>query len=140
MFSKSCILANCLQQDVLYSHYAYDLWSMLMIFCYFKHYFVLSLMLMNFWQFYLSQIGKGCVLFGPSLFLLCTKDCLSEHSHSYTSLNLFIAWNGWLNFNVPPSISPLRLFQGIICNIERLKGGTLKPWITGGPKLVGSLI
>ena len=31
----------------------------------------------------------------------------------------------------PSSILPLGLFQGIIYNIERLKGGTLESWITG---------
>ena len=35
----------------------------------------------------------------------------------------------------PSSILPLGLFQGIIRNIERLKGWNLKPWIAGGPKL-----
>ena len=39
----------------------------------------------------------------------------------------------------PSSISPLGLFQGIICNIERLKSGTLEPCITGGPKLEGGI-
>ena len=33
------------------------------------------------------------------------------------------------------SISLSRLLQGIICIIERLKGETLEPWITGGRKL-----
>ena len=37
----------------------------------------------------------------------------------------------------PSSISPLGLFQGIICNIDRLKSGTLEPCITGGRKLEG---
>ena len=37
----------------------------------------------------------------------------------------------------PSSILPLGLFQGIICNIERLKGWNLEPWIAGGPKLEG---
>ena len=32
----------------------------------------------------------------------------------------------------PSSISLVGLFQGIIQNIERLKGGNLEPWITGG--------
>ena len=35
----------------------------------------------------------------------------------------------------PSSTAPLGLFQGIICNIERLKRGPLEPWITGGPDL-----
>ena len=37
----------------------------------------------------------------------------------------------------PLSIPPLGLFKGIICNVERLKEGTLEPWITGRPKLEG---
>ena len=32
----------------------------------------------------------------------------------------------------PSSVSPSRQFQRIICNIERLEGGTLEPWITWG--------
>ena len=37
----------------------------------------------------------------------------------------------------PLSIPPLGLFKGIICNVERLKEGSLEPWITGRPKLEG---
>ena len=37
----------------------------------------------------------------------------------------------------PSSISPLGIFQGIMCNIERLKGGTVETWITGGTKTGG---
>ena len=35
----------------------------------------------------------------------------------------------------PSSVSPLRLFHGIICFLERLKGGTWELWITGGRNL-----
>ena len=35
------------------------------------------------------------------------------------------------------SISPSGLFQGIICKIERLKGGTLEPWSIGETWTVG---
>ena len=39
---------------------------------------------------------------------------------------------GMSKVKCPLSMSPLGLYQGIICNIERLKGGTLEPWVTGG--------
>ena len=35
----------------------------------------------------------------------------------------------------PSSISPLRLLQGIICNIESLKGGPQSTELLGEPKL-----
>ena len=44
---------------------------------------------------------------------------------------------GWSNPNVPSSISPLGMFQGIICNIERLRGGPWSPEFLDRPKLEG---
>ena len=83
----------------------------------------------------------GWVLPGPSLLLLFTLDYLYENSHSHTGLILLIAWNlpfykhfafclfVWLMQLkcVPHHLTPLRLFLGIICNTERLRGGTWSP-------------
>ena len=35
----------------------------------------------------------------------------------------------------PISLELLELFQGIVCNTERLKRGKLETWIIGGDKL-----
>ena len=64
---------------------------------------------------------------------------MPEHSHGHTSLILLIAWNlPLLSFCFllvcMVDKTQVELFQGIMCNIERLKRGTLDPWITGGPK------
>ena len=90
----------------------------------------------------ICRIGKGWVPCGSSPFLLCTLDYLYKHSHSHTGLILLIknlikivpvtsifafclfVWLIQLKC-VCLSISPLELFQGIICNIERLRKGNL---------------
>ena len=69
-------------------------------------------------------VKKGCIgnervnvivnLAVPFCFLVV---CMVDQTHMYSS-----------------SISLLRPLQGIICNIERPKGGTLEPQITGGYK------
>ena len=60
------------------------------------------------------------------------------NSFQVTCILLSVCLFGWWNSkNVPSSILPLGLLQGIICNIERLKGGTLEPWITRGTKIGG---
>ena len=101
-------------------------------------------MLMNTWQFHLwNKQGVG-PMWTISISFLFTVNHLSEHSHSHTGLILLIVWNlhcylhfafclfVWLiKLKCLSSISPLGLFQGIIHNIEGLKGGTLKSWITG---------
>ena len=70
-----------------------------------------------------------------SISFIYTGLLVSEHSHSYTTLILLIACNlpCYLHFALfvcmvdqtqmqLSSISPLGLFEGIICNVERLKG------------------
>ena len=104
---------------------------------------------------------------GPSLLLLFTLEDLSEHSNIYKRLILLIArnlprylyfafffncmtnltqicmitWsssNNKMNDILPYDILPLELFQGTICNIERLKEGT---WLLRERhKLEGNLI
>ena len=52
--------------------------------------------------------------------------CLKSPCFLHFTFCLFV----WLlKLMYPPSISPLGLFQWIIYNIERLKGGTLEPWV-----------
>ena len=98
------------------------------------------------------RIGKGGVLFGPSVPLF-TLDYLSKHSHRHTSLILLIAQNLLLlafcfllvpridpTQMRPSSISPSGLFQGITCNIERLKEGPWSPELLGDRYRKGDLI
>ena len=99
------------------------------------------LKLKNTWHS-ICQNDKVWVLCGPFPFLLFALDYLSKHSHSHIGLILLIAWNlphylillsvclyGWSNSNI--SLIHLTIKTGIICSIDRLKGGTLEPWITG---------
>ena len=100
---------------------------------------------MNIWQVHLSSLPRGGSCVGH-LFLLFIHNYLSENSYCHTNLILLIAWNlsCYLHFDFcffcmvdqnqmnPSSISALGLFQYTICNIERMKGETLKHWVTGG--------
>ena len=100
---------------------------------------------MNIWQFHLlAWQGLGC---GWAIFIsfIYTELLVWAFSQSY-SLNLtyclkssFLHAFCFLLVSMvdqtqmcPSSILSLGLFQGIICNIEGLKGGILEPWITGG--------
>ena len=139
------MLVNCFQQR---SYVVIMLMIMLKLsFFYFKHYF-LFLTLMNFWQFYLSNwqglrpvwtisvcfVDKGLLVWVfPQLHKL-KFSCYLKSSKILAFCFLFV-WLIKLKM-YPSSISQLGFFQGIICNIERLKGVSLKPWITGGPKLM----
>ena len=98
------------------------------MFSYFKYYFIFFNV--NEQQAAIFQIGQGYVFCGLSLFLLFTPDYSSEYSRIYTGLILPIAQNlpCYLHFAFCPStISPLEVLLEIICNIEGLNGGTLKP-------------
>ena len=83
-----------------------------------------------------------------SISFIYTGLLVSEHSHSYTTLILLIACNlpCYLHFALfvcmvdqtqmqLSSISPLGLFEGIICNVERLKGWPWSSELLGEPKL-----
>ena len=86
---------------------------------------------------------------GPSLFLLFELDYLSEHSHIHTGWILLIPQNllCYLHFAFCLFVCLIQLkklslihltiglLQEIIVTIERLKGGTLKPELLGGPNL-----
>ena len=110
------------------------------------------LMLMNIWQFHLlTWQGVGC---GWAIFIsfIYTELLVWAFSQSY-SLNLTYCLKSSLlhafcfllvsmvdqTQMCPSSILSLALFQGIICNIERLKGGILQPWITGGTWFGGNI-
>ena len=111
----------------------------------------------------LTTRPSGWVSYGPSLLLLFALEDLSEHSHICKRLILLIArnlpccfhfaiclivWLTSLKHVWPPetvlmarwmtSCHSLELFHGIICNIERLKEGTLL--LEKGHKLEGKLI
>ena len=106
------------------------------------------LMLMNIWQFHLlAWQGVGC---GWAIFIsfIYTELLVWAFSQSY-SLNLTYCLKSSLlhafcfllvsmvdqTQMCPSSILSLGLFQGIICNIERLKGGSWSPELLGGPVL-----
>ena len=101
-----------------------------MIFSYVKHYFIFFNVNEHLAVPYVA-IDKRWFPCGSSPFLLFTQDYLSEYSYSHISWILHIAWNlPLLAFcflcvcmvdqtqMYPSSISPLKLFQGIICNIH----------------------
>ena len=104
---------------------------------------------MNFWQLYLlnwqglrpvwvifvsSFVYKGLLVWAfPQLHRLKFTCCWKSQILPFCFL---LVWLIKLKMSPPPPISQLGLFQGIICNTERLKGVTLNPWITGGPKML----
>ena len=98
-----------------------------MIFSYFKHYFILFI-LNEYLAVTFAELVR-CGSYASHLFLLFTQDYLSEHSCNLTSLILQLEFlpvtcillsvnlYGWSNSMYPSTISPLGLFQGIICDI-----------------------
>ena len=105
---------------------------------------------MNIWQFNLlnwqgvgpmlaisiSFVCTGLIVWAfPQLHRLNLTYCLKS--------SLLLAFCFLLVFMIdqtrmcPSSISPLGVFYQNICNIDRLKGGTLELLITWGPKLEG---
>ena len=143
MFSKSCILENCLKQR------SYRAIRKMIIL---KWYFLILniilhfLMLTNISQFHLSNCQGMWSVCAISVFVL-HRITLSVHSHSYESLILFIAWNlpyylhfafcllVWLiKFKCTPHPSHYeKYFRESYWGAAR---GILKPWITGGPKYI----
>ena len=105
-------------------------------------------MLMNTWQLHLSNWQGMCPVWPISVFFVYTGSllltfpqphklnltCYSESSLLVAFCFLFVCMADKTQMCLS-SISPLGLFQRFICNIERLKGGTWEPWITGGPDL-----
>ena len=102
---------------------------------------------MNTWHFHFLN-WQRVHLCGPSPFLLFILDYLLAFPQ-WCRLNLTYCLNFFLLLALlafcfmlvcmvdqtqicPLSISPLGLFQKIICNIERLKERTLEPWLTWG--------
>ena len=67
----------------------------------------------------LTYCLKSSLVFASCLLFVCMVD----QSQIYAS-------SIWLSI----------LLQQIICDTERLKGGTSEPWITGGPKVEDDLI
>ena len=111
-------------------------WSFLIL-----HTILYFLMLMKTWQFkLLNSQGVGPV-WTISVSFVYTGLLIWVFSVA-KSLILLIAWNSpcylhfvfclflWLIKLKCTPHSPLELFWGIICNVERLKKRNLEPWIT----------
>ena len=102
-------------------------------------------MLMNTWEFHLSNwqgVGPVWVIsvsFVYTGLLVLAFPQSHRHNLNYCSkFSLLLAFSFLFVCMVdqtqmcPLSFSPSGLLQGIKYNIERLKGGTLEPWITRG--------
>ena len=114
-----------------------------MIFSYCKHYFIVF-NVNNTWPFYLlNWQGVGSMWVISVSFVhtgLLVWAFLKPHKLNLTyclKSSMLLAFCFMFVCIVdqtqiyPSSISPLGLFQSIICNIERLREGALEPWITG---------
>ena len=102
-------------------------------------------MLMNTWEFHLSNWqGVGPVWVISVSFVYTGLLVLAFPQSHRLNLNYCSKFSLLLAFSFlfvcmvdqtqmcPLSFSPSGLLQGIKYNIERLKGGTLEPWITRG--------
>ena len=139
LVSKPCMLVNCLKQGsyIAITKKIILEWSFLILNTIEKY-----SMLMNIWQFHLSSWQRMGLMWAIPVFV--TQDYFDEAFLQLHKLNLTYCLNFFpvtcillsvcmfdQNHMYPSFISPLEMFQGI-CNIEGLKGETLKHWITGG--------
>ena len=102
-------------------------------------------MLMNTWQFHLSNLQGVGPVWAISISFVYTELLVWAFPQSH-KLNLIYCLKFCLLLALcfllvctvdqtqmcPSSISPLGLFQGITCNIKRLNGATMEPLIIGG--------
>ena len=129
LFFKSCILVNLWKKIILK-------WSFLILNTVF--YF---LMITNTWQFHLSKYQGLCTMWIISISFAYVELLVQVFSQSIRfnltyCLKLSLLLEFYFMFDqtqmCPSFISSLGLFQGIICNIEWLRGRILEHWITGG--------